>query len=70
MNNEQVAASFHDGQQDENCTFHGNHLHLVQKLNTNEQHIQHHYSYKKLKKKTDQVPRGDKPESSTSTGNG
>ena len=50
MNNEQVAASFHDGQQDENCTFHGNHLHLVQKLNTNEQHIQHHYSYKKLKK--------------------
>ena len=50
LNNEQVAASFHNGYQDEDCKFHGNHLHIVQKLPTKEQHIQHHYAYKKLKK--------------------
>ena len=69
MNNEQVAASFHNGHEDENCTFHGHHLHLVQKLNIQEQHIQHHFSYKKLKK-TNKVPGGQQPKSVPSPGHG
>ena len=50
LNNEQVAASFHNGYQDPDCKFHGHHLHIVQKLPTKETNIQHHYAYKKLKK--------------------
>ena len=46
LNNQKVAASFHNGYTDENCKFHGHHLHIVQKLPNREIHIQHHYAYK------------------------